>query len=274
MDIFDTLFSESLQDLWISTAFIIVTLIISEIFRVIIYYIFKGREGVTKKLINEFIATGELCACCFELCIIADNYGIHAYATYLFLLTVWWSYRWGDASACPYTHIEDLLQGQATFKYVLLVVFVQVFSGWAIYPFYVKKFWLMQYERKHVEHVEACSADLTVPAMHGAVIEGLSTCMCQLTGRVMSRLNPKHGIPITAVIGTTLVVAAFDMSGGYFNPVLATSLQFNCGEITRTEHFEVYWLGAIIGSILSVLIWHSTTLSRKLLGDITRIKID
>jgi hypothetical protein len=46
-----------------------------------------------------------------------------------------------------------------------------------------------------------------VPVLHGAVIEGIATCMCQLTGRVMSQLNPKYGNPITAFVGTALVVA-------------------------------------------------------------------
>ncbi len=52
------------------------------------------------------------------------------------------------------------------------------------------------------------------------------------------------------------MVTAFELSGGYFNPVLATALQYNCGEVTRGQHFIVYWVGAIGGSMLSVLLWN------------------
>lgn len=44
---------------------------------------------------------------------VADNYGVATYAIFLFLLTVWWSQVWGDASACPYTHMEDMLEGKS-----------------------------------------------------------------------------------------------------------------------------------------------------------------
>ena len=42
--------------------------------------------------------------------VVADNYGLLAYGVYLFLLTIWWSLHWGDATACPYNHFEELLQ--------------------------------------------------------------------------------------------------------------------------------------------------------------------
>jgi aquaporin related protein len=44
---------------------------------------------------------------------------------------------------------------------------------------------------------------------------------------------------------------ACDYSGGYFNPVLATSLKLNCPGNTLSEHFIVYWLGSIAGSVAS-----------------------
>ncbi len=40
-------------------------------------------------------------------------------------------------------------------------------------------------------------------------------------------------------MATSLVVAAFDYSGGYYNPVLATSLKFGCRGHTNVEHVIV-----------------------------------
>jgi len=45
--------------------------------------------------------------------------------------------------------------------------------------------------------------------------------------------------------------SACDYSGGYFNPVLATSLKLNCPGNTLSEHFIVYWFGSIAGSVAS-----------------------
>lgn len=57
---------------------------------------------------------------------------------------------------------------------------------------------------------------------------------------------------IDAFIGTTLVVLAFNYSGGYFNPVLATSLKWGCSGHTNLEHVLVYWVGSCAGALLSI----------------------
>lgn len=50
---------------------------------------------------------------------------------------------------------------------------------------------------------------------------------------------------------------AFNFSGGYYNPVLATSLKYGCADSTFAEHLIVYWIGASIGSIASIYIYKS-----------------
>jgi len=85
-------------------------------------------------------------------------------------------------------------------------------------------------------------------------------------------LEPRFGGAIDAFIGTSLIVAgnyiigkicnykililnlwniACDYLGGYFNPVLATSLNLNCPGNALMEHFVVYCIGSIAGSIAS-----------------------
>ena len=31
---------------------------------------------------------------------------------FLFLLTIWWSEHWGEATACPYIHFEETIKGK------------------------------------------------------------------------------------------------------------------------------------------------------------------
>jgi hypothetical protein len=37
----------------------------------------------------------------------------------------------------------------------------------------------------------------------------------------------------------------------YANPIVAWALTFNCGEITPTAHFAVYWLGPFVAYFLT-----------------------
>jgi hypothetical protein len=57
--------------------------------------------------------------------------------------------------------------------------------------------------------------------------------------------DPRYGTAIDSFVATSMVILAFDTSGGYLNPVLATALKFGCRGHTPVEHFIVYWLGEI-----------------------------
>lgn len=59
-------------------------------------------------------------------------------------------------------------------------------------------------------------------------------------------------------------ITAFNFSGGYFNPALATSLKLGCDGNSFTEHIVVYWLGATAGAVMSVFIYKSATMQKVL----------
>lgn len=61
--------------------------------------------------------------------------------------------------------------------------------------------------------------------------------------------------------------SAFNYSGGYFNPVLATALKWGCSGHTNMEHIIVYWIGACAGAILSVPIFKIKYIHDLLVGD-------
>lgn len=63
-------------------------------------------------------------------------------------------------------------------------------------------------------------------------------------------------------------VSAFNFSGGYFNPALATSLKYGCKGNTFVEHMVVYWLGASVGSVFSIVLFRS----RAVQGYLRKIK--
>ena len=125
--------------------------------------------------------------------------------------------------------------------------YVQVLWGWELAETHEG--------RSHSAAFDECTADLQVSVLMGAAIECVATMLCRLTSKALSVGEPEYASAIDAFVGTSLVVAAFDTSGGYYNPVLATSLKYGCKGHNALEHFLVYWVGASIGAVASIYIF-------------------
>merc|ERR1712036_191464 len=240
----------------ISTGYILLVLFLCELARKLIAPL---NPGLVKTALNEAIAAADLCGCCFELIIIADNYGLAAYGLYLFLLTIWWSMKWGDATACPYNHFEECVQGNMSRQETAVRTVAQTLGGIAVFRV-IQVLWSLEIAETHVGRSHSavynvCSADLTVPVLHGAIIEGVATLICRLGSRLVALKEPQYATAIDSFIATSMVCAAFSTSGGYLNPVLATSLKFGCRGHTPMEHFVVYWVGSSLGAISSLSVW-------------------
>jgi len=239
--------------LLVSCAFITTSLLVAELLRKVVNALFTA--PLSRLLCLEFIAAAELCSVCFELIIVTEAYGIWMYALFLFLLTIWWANHWQDAAGCPYIHVESYLDGSSSLSQAILCCLAEVAGGVAIYK-YVQTVWSLKLSDQYTDKdVWDCDADLQVPVMTGALIEGAATFLCRIVSRMISEIEPRFGGAIDALVGTSLVLAAFDHSGGYFNPVLATSLKLHCRGHTDMEHFIVYWIGATAGSVVSWLIY-------------------
>lgn len=57
------------------------------------------------------------------------------YALYLFFLTVWWSLCWDNATACPYTHLEDIVEGNVGVFAAGAKVFAEMAGGLLIFKY-------------------------------------------------------------------------------------------------------------------------------------------
>lgn len=142
----------------------------------------------------------------------ADNYGVWAYALYLFILTVYWSTKWENASACPYTPIEDVFEGVHNLAYALLLIIAQILGGLAIFR-YIQLLWSLELVETHKgKAYEDCVADLQVPMVIGATIEAVSTCMCRIMSRMLAETDSRFGTVLDAFFGTLMVVAGENKS--------------------------------------------------------------
>ena len=95
----------------------------------------------------------------------SENFGVEYYAVYLFLLNVWWGIAWGDASACPYMHVEDLVDGKTTLADVALCTWAELMGGFCIHRI-VQICWWFEYAETHIGRAfVTCNADLNVSSV-------------------------------------------------------------------------------------------------------------
>jgi len=95
---------------------------------------------------------------------VADNWGVWMYALYLFLLTIWWSMHWDEASACPYTHLEDVIAGKNSPIIALLIICAELAGGLAVFR-YIRILWALQLVPTHKNRAYGdCTTDLQARA--------------------------------------------------------------------------------------------------------------
>lgn len=168
---------------------------------------------------------------------------------------MWWGSAWGDATACPYTHMEDIVEGRCDVRKALFKIWAEVTGGVLVFR-YVQLYWGVEMVWTHEGRAfDDCTADLQVPMVWGALIECIATLLCRIASRALADSGLSFAPMLDSFISTSLVVAAFNYSGGYFNPVLATSLKYGCAGNTFTEHMVVYWIGASCGAVLSTYVY-------------------
>jgi len=91
---------------------------------------------------------------------VADNWGVWMYALYLFLLTIWWSINWDEASACPYTHMEDIVIRKKPLTVAFLSICAELAGGLVIFK-YIQMLWAFQFASTHKNRAYGdCTTDL------------------------------------------------------------------------------------------------------------------
>ncbi|CAG7721988.1 unnamed protein product [Allacma fusca] len=239
---------EEYNDLFVSLILIVVVSLVAQLLRVLISKVFASKSWL-RILLHEIIATAEMCVTCFELGIVAENYGIEYYAAFYFASSLWWALTWKEAYAFPNGHLEDYLKNETDGGTAAVVTTVEILTACFVFKLLVKPLWALKYIPIHEEKlVSLCSADLTVRPLFGGLIEGSGTFIFSVVSKiVVNRLESELlATVLNSVMDTILVVLAYDYSGGYFNPVLATSMQYGCEGTTTMDHLVVYWVGGLL----------------------------
>jgi len=244
--------------LLVSTLILAITAITTSALRSVIRY--SLAPTLPTLCLLDLLCGVELCVCGYELGVVLDIYGIPLYSVFLWIVLCWQAISWGDATANPYSHLLQWYSGSQSTLHSI----VRVLAGSAgALSSYLLLAPLWQYELSHFHAgragnnaAGACGDDLQVSMLAGLGVELLGTLGCFLSGSILSdiphlKTNPLLVTLLDNIVGVALVIAAFDLTGGYFNPNLALGIKLGCGQGGHIQHLAVYWVGPCIGALIA-----------------------
>lgn len=215
-----------------------------------------------KLFIDELISTCELCADCAELNVVYEKHGSLAYGISLILLTYLWINTFGEAHTSPGYLAEEyfLIKGNGLLKradtYARFIgQSLAMPLAWRFASFYW--YYQLMEEHRNISITENCRTSLTTSTLNGFLIELVCCLICRLIELVGHKLLERQSFSqrvvslISSFMQSVLVVMALELSGGYFNPVLAASLEYGCKGIHFYQHALVFWIGPLIGHVLA-----------------------
>lgn len=217
---------------------------------------------LVKLFADELISTCELCADCAELNVVYERHGSLAYGAALFLLTYLWIDAFGEAHTTPGYLVEDyfLVGGNEVLKtgdtYARFMgQSLAMPLAWRLASFYWQ--YKLLSEHKQMLDVRDCKSALNTSTLNGFIIELVCCLICRLIELLGRRLLERRLLGqrlvslVSSFICTTLVVLTLQLSGGYFNPMLASSLEYGCQGIQVHQHAAVFWLGPLLGHVMA-----------------------
>jgi len=261
-----------LPSLSVDTAYILSMIIASDLATRILWR--EMRYSLTRRVLLDFIATLEACFVSWEIITIFMAYGKTLFALFCFVNLVQRAYRTNfyTGVSCPYSHLitylvtrHDKIYGMPFFELTIRIL-AQILGGLMAYRlnqsawnfFLTPIHWYQTYNTSYGN----CWTFLNVPTTFGFIIEFVGTFLCSLLGSFLYdfEILPRfpllgyHGRILAQSFGTLcLVLSAFNFTGGFYHPIMASIRTYGCRgffrNLTSLDHFTVYWMGSTLGAL-------------------------
>lgn len=250
--------------LLLSTVLLTLTAVSTAVLRSVIRH--RLTPSLSHYCLLDFLCGVELCVCGLELGTVLDIYDIPIYSLFLWAVLVWQSISWGDSTANPYGHLLRWWEGGEP----LHVTGLRILAGAAgalasfsiIAPIWQLELSHFHQDRAHNSSRGVCGTDLQISVLSGLLVELFGTLACFLSGSLLQDLPPLSSRPLLVTcldnaVGVALVIAAFDLTGGYYNPALAAGLKLGCGppDPAHLTHLAVYWVGPCVGALMAAPVY-------------------
>ena len=225
----------------------------------------NASPSLTRNLILDFLISVELCATSFELGAVLDEYGLAIWSFGLFLVVVYQVLRWKDYSApTPHEHLMAHLEGGIGVGEAILRSGVLLAAGLVSYRL-AKAVWRLEFSTLHVGRpglLDACVFPwIDVPWHQSFLSEAIGSFVLGIGPRLvgdsptLANNDPIYSAVAISIMVTVAVVIAIPISGGMFNPMLASVLLGGCEGHTTLEHILIYYVGATVGAVAAFKVY-------------------
>ena len=247
--------------LLISTTVLAVTVVLTSTTRSLVRA--KLTPSLSTHCLLDWLCGLELCMCGYELGVVLDIYpyplpALLVYSAGLWTVLLWQSLAWGDSSPSACRHLVSWRSGVLPASHCLARSLAGSLGALSSYllmsPLWQLELSLLHEDREVATSSSKCSDDLQVSVAAGLVVEMTGSLCCGLTALLLSDLPRLRARPLLAtaldcLAGVLLVLAGFELTGGYYSPALALGLKAGCGESGLLSHLAVYWLGPCLGAV-------------------------
>lgn len=253
--------------LLISSVLLAITAITCSVLRSVIRH--RLSPSLPVLAILDFLCGLELCVCGQELGVILDIYGIPLYGAFLWLVCFWQATSWGSATPNPASQLDLWWKGGQTASQAVCRTLAGALGGLSSL-LVLAPLWALELSHLHQGRAGRsssgnCGEDLQVSPHLGATVELFGTLACCLSAVFLSdmvalKTRPLLTAAIDCAVAVLMVIAAFDITGGYFNPTLAVGIKLGCGTNDTTQyltHLAVYWVGPCLGTLMAAPLYHS-----------------
>lgn len=202
-----------------------------------------------KVILEEMIATMELCTGVTELNTIYERQGKTVFVLVSILCFYWWyrEFEWTQAS--PHGPIEGFLYSTGRGDHVQVLIGQLLGAVGARHS--TRFIWSQKFIVDNMFTVITdCQSPLMTSLIMGMVIEYLCSVVHRFFYLRCRRWRCETSLGILALVTAMLRLVALEKTGGYFNGILASSMAFGCKPHGYMEHILVYWVASLAGGSL------------------------
>nr|XP_015196614.1 PREDICTED: aquaporin-11 [Lepisosteus oculatus] len=241
----------------VSLLLLAATVLLSEVTRRTATRLLAGKDYAV--YVVEIISTFQLCACTHELKLVGEVGRVEPQIglTLTYLITVVHVLTFHGAFCNPSGALEQFYRGNLTEKSVVARIACQFLAA-SIARLLLPHIWSLGLSDWHLQHELSgfqCGSPIRDTLLKAAGVELCCAFVMQSTVTHLHKLDGKYHIHVIAAVITLLVYAGGHVSGAVFNPALAFSTCFHCSGNTLMEYAFVYWLGPVLGTASSVLLF-------------------
>ncbi|XP_040282350.1 aquaporin-11 [Bufo gargarizans] len=214
----------------------------------------KVRSGLAQDLLVEVVSTLQLSCCTREMFLFGTLGGIQPWQglALTYLLTVVHCLTFQGATCNPCGSLEQWLRAQSPGSHIILRVAAQ-FIGAALSRVLMPNIWLLGFSPLH-EWKDGCRSPLNMAPWQGALVEMTCALSLFLAMHFLPRVKSQYRPHVVALTITAIVYEGGPRTGALFNPALAFAVVFLCQGNSLVQYILVYWVGPIIGTVVSIVI--------------------